>query len=200
MKKISVTLLILICVFSINAQTKVSPEPPIALTNESIITLVKNGLNDKIIIGSIESNSCNFDVSADGLIKLSLANVSNNVIEAMVDKTKKLQIEASDTFIKVTFIVVGTINGNLKLQIGEEITYANPKLENGIWKTEVYLKKGQKFQFEVVDNTDSYWAQKNNIQISYTASLSISGIEKKKVNGSGTGSKIIIEGEVGKDI
>jgi hypothetical protein len=62
------------------------PAGPPALTNEDIIKLVQAKLGNSIIIKKINSSPCAFDTSADGLVKLKGAGVSEAVIEAMVGK------------------------------------------------------------------------------------------------------------------
>lgn len=57
------------------------------LTNASVINLHKAGLDDALIITKIESSACKFDVSADGLIALKKADLSKEVIKAMLDKS-----------------------------------------------------------------------------------------------------------------
>jgi hypothetical protein len=57
------------------------------LRNSSIIEMKKAGLADENIILAVESaTETSFDISADGLIALSKAGVSNNVIKAMQNR------------------------------------------------------------------------------------------------------------------
>src|SRR5215469_4474614 len=57
-----------------------------ALTNETVIKMVKSGLSDDIIITTINSSAGNYDVSANGLIALKSGGVSDKVISAMMAK------------------------------------------------------------------------------------------------------------------
>ena len=59
---------------------------PAGMTNEDVIKLVQNKMSDNIIIKKIKNSACSFDTSADGLVKLKQAGVSEGVIEAMVEK------------------------------------------------------------------------------------------------------------------
>lgn len=60
-----------------------------ALRNEDIISLVKVGLDDSMIISKIKSApATNFDTSTDGLVALKTAKVSNAVVEAMMKRSK----------------------------------------------------------------------------------------------------------------
>lgn len=58
--------------------------------NKTILILAKAGLGDGVIIDKIESTSCGYDVSTDGLIALKLAGISDNVISAMVRRCATL--------------------------------------------------------------------------------------------------------------
>lgn len=60
-----------------------------ALNNDDVISLVKVGLDDSMIISKIKSaKATNFDTSTDGLVALKTAKVSNAVVEAMMKRTK----------------------------------------------------------------------------------------------------------------
>ena len=58
-----------------------------AMTNDSVIKMVKAGLSDDIIVGSINSQPGQYDTSPDGLIALKSAGASDRVVGAMVTKT-----------------------------------------------------------------------------------------------------------------
>jgi hypothetical protein len=56
------------------------------LKNETIIKLTKNKLPESVIILKINQSTCSFDVSVDGLIKLKDNQVTDNVINLMIEK------------------------------------------------------------------------------------------------------------------
>ena len=56
------------------------------LTNQTVIKMVKSGLSDDIIVTTINASQGKYDTSADGLIALKGAGVSDKVISAMVAK------------------------------------------------------------------------------------------------------------------
>jgi hypothetical protein len=56
------------------------------LTNDDIITQVKNNLPDSLIITQIKKSACAFDTSTAGLVKLKQAGVSDAVMQPMVEK------------------------------------------------------------------------------------------------------------------
>jgi hypothetical protein len=56
-----------------------------ALTNDDVISMVKNVLPESVILSAIKTNDANFDTSATGLIALKKAGVSAKVMEAMLN-------------------------------------------------------------------------------------------------------------------
>ena len=74
-------LLLLLCVFlaAFAQQT--------ALTNDSVVKMVKAQLGDDLIVGTIKSQLCLFQLGADDMIALKQAGVSDKVIAAMVEKS-----------------------------------------------------------------------------------------------------------------
>ncbi|MEW6208778.1 MAG: hypothetical protein AB1631_10450 [Acidobacteriota bacterium] len=55
-----------------------------SLTNESIISLVKAGVDDDLIVEKIRSSKTNFDLSTQGLIALKKSGVSKRIIQVMM--------------------------------------------------------------------------------------------------------------------
>lgn len=55
-----------------------------ALSNDVIVKMTKSGLSDSVIIDTINASPGSYDVSANGLIALKQAGVSDNVISAIV--------------------------------------------------------------------------------------------------------------------
>jgi hypothetical protein len=54
------------------------------LTNENVISMVKAGLAESVIIQKIRASWRKFDTSTDGLIKLKAAGVPDRIVEAMI--------------------------------------------------------------------------------------------------------------------
>lgn len=81
---------------SVAATTNAQSE---TLTNKNIIALHNASLNAEMIISKIESSPCKFDLSTNSLIELKKAGVRDEVIEAMMDKSKgeKIATEKSET-------------------------------------------------------------------------------------------------------
>ncbi|MGA2276965.1 MAG: hypothetical protein ABSG00_05115 [Terracidiphilus sp.] len=57
-----------------------------ALNNDSVIKMVKAGLSDDLIVTTINGSTGTFDTSADGIIALKTAGVSDRVVSAIVTK------------------------------------------------------------------------------------------------------------------
>jgi len=57
-----------------------------ALNNDAIIKLVKAGLSDDLIVTTINASPGSYDASANGLIALKQAKVSDKVVAAIVLK------------------------------------------------------------------------------------------------------------------
>jgi len=84
MKKYILLSLVLVsfCAFS---QTK-----PDTLRNETIIKFTQSKFADNVIINKINTSPIKFDVSTDGLISLKKNNVSDPVINLMIEKQSKI--------------------------------------------------------------------------------------------------------------
>lgn len=80
-----VLLLFIFSIGKIVSQTKSD-----TLRNETIIKLTQSKLGDNLIISKINSSPVKFDVSTDGLINLKKNNVSDPVINLMVEKQAKI--------------------------------------------------------------------------------------------------------------
>jgi hypothetical protein len=85
MKK--VVFVILIALFAVSNLQAQSAD---ALTNTTIIKMVKGKLSDDLIIDEINSSKVNFDLSDEGIKTLTASNVSDQVMQAMkaVSKTQ----------------------------------------------------------------------------------------------------------------
>jgi hypothetical protein len=57
------------------------------LNNDAVIKLTKAGLSEDLIISNINSQKGSYDLSADGLIALKAAGVSDRVVNSIVQKT-----------------------------------------------------------------------------------------------------------------
>lgn len=59
------------------------------ITNETIVTMVKAGLGEELIIGKIGISPSQFDVSTESILKLKKEGVSEKIIKTMLDASIK---------------------------------------------------------------------------------------------------------------
>lgn len=76
------------------AQPSFSQQPK-PLTNSDVIKMVKSGVPESVIVLSIQTNPTDFDVSANGLIALQKAAVSQKVMTAILTAQKNKQTDVS---------------------------------------------------------------------------------------------------------
>jgi hypothetical protein len=55
------------------------------LTNEAIVTMVKAGFGEELIIGKIKNSQGGYDLSSPGLLRLKAEGVSETIIKAMIE-------------------------------------------------------------------------------------------------------------------
>jgi hypothetical protein len=88
MKIISTLLFLLIFASTIFAQSE-------TLTNTEIVEMSRAGLGAAIIVQKINSSGANFDISAKALIELKKAGVSDEVIQAVIEKNRATPVNAA---------------------------------------------------------------------------------------------------------
>jgi len=66
------------------AQT--GPKP---LTNDDVVAMFKGGLGESIIIGAIQSQDTNFDISATGLLQLKKSDIPAKIMDAVINAAGK---------------------------------------------------------------------------------------------------------------
>jgi hypothetical protein len=88
MKRILSLLSLLVVGLCAFAQTSRQPQP---LTNADVITMVRTGATESSIILAIQKTPAKFDVSAEGILALHDAGVSNPVLNAMMRTPKPQQ-------------------------------------------------------------------------------------------------------------
>jgi hypothetical protein len=67
------------------------------LDNTAIVKMVKAGLSADIVVATVNSQPGHYDVSADGLIALKKAGISDLIISAMIARTNSTQAPAPAT-------------------------------------------------------------------------------------------------------
>ena len=86
------------------------------ITNETILTMVKAGLGEELIISKIKTSQNQFDVSTDAILKLKNEGVSEIIIKAMIEASRpkgSTPLQGED--------VGGMILSNLYLKRGEQL-------------------------------------------------------------------------------
>lgn len=93
----SISILFFSLTFSVNGQVnpKINND---TLKNETIIKMAKAKLGDKIILQKINTSPTRFDVSTDALIKLKENNVSDEVVDLMVNKQSMVENSTDNNY------------------------------------------------------------------------------------------------------
>ena len=81
MRKSLIAAFFLLCCLAVAAQQ--------ALNNDAIVKMVKAGLSDDLIVTTINSSPGAYDTSADGIIALKAAGVSDKVVAAVTTKAQQ---------------------------------------------------------------------------------------------------------------
>ena len=108
MKSFKVTALLISIFFVITFKLAVAE----TITNETIVTMVKAGLGEELIIGKIGISQSQFDVSTKSILKLKEEGVSEKIIKTMLEASTK-----SDTPEQIT---VPTVNPVESSNLGEK--------------------------------------------------------------------------------
>jgi hypothetical protein len=88
MKSISTLLFLLIFASTVFAQSE-------TLTNAEIVEMTRAGLGAPIILQKIASSGASFDISAKALIELKKSGVSDEVIQALIEKNRATPVSGA---------------------------------------------------------------------------------------------------------
>lgn len=66
-----------------------SPAAPQGLTNQDVITMLKGGVGENMVLRAINSQDTNFDISAKGLLQLKKAGVPPKIMDAVLSAAGK---------------------------------------------------------------------------------------------------------------
>jgi len=119
-QKIMVMLmLILFVILLLPSDLGIATEKP--LTNDDIVSLVKAGLDDSVIISLIQRSTTQFDLTPHALIELKQAGVSDAIIAAMV-KTSTPPVSSVETSKKasVGWVVVKSEVQEAEVYVGDD--------------------------------------------------------------------------------
>ena len=145
--------------------TPLAQEP---MNNEGIIKLVKSGLTEDLILNVIQQQPGAYTFSANDLIALKEANVSEKIINAMLAKVKGDVPAGSPAGSAKTAATPGANPG------------ANPSPRSSISTPGLYYKKGNEY-FELLTE-EVEWKTSGAMKNIVSA-----GIVKKNLNGTVTG-------------
>ena len=109
------------------------------MTNADVIKMVKAGIDESVIVTSIQNAANGFDASADGLIALTSAQVPKPVINAIITRASAANTDAPPA----------TSAGNANTQSADEIIM----LDKGASTTLKYVKPEKR-----VANRGGFWA------------------------------------------
>jgi len=151
-----------VCLSAVISYCALSAHAQQALDNDAVVKLVKSGLGEDLIVQTITASAGHYDVSADALIALKQAGVSDKELGAMVTKNAG-PAPAPPT----QTIVIAAPTG--------------PKLPDGVDEVGVYFK-----------NTKGAWSNVFTENVNWKTggvlkSIATDGIVKGDINGHLTG-------------
>ena len=74
--------------FGIVCAQEKQPETPEILTNTEVVSMAQNNLGKDLIVEKIRESKGAFDVSVAALISLKQSGVSDEILEAMMEKSR----------------------------------------------------------------------------------------------------------------
>jgi hypothetical protein len=98
-----------------------------ALTNESILKLVKAGLTEDVVSGMIANQPGNYSIGADAVIELKQAGVSDKIIAAMVAKGAQPSVPAHTEAPPATAELVVHDATPVRLRLSRNLSSADAK-------------------------------------------------------------------------
>lgn len=107
------------------------------LTNQTIVSMVKAGLGEELIISKIKNSQNQFDVTITGILKLKEEGVSEDIITAMIDSTgnsgkagpskqKAVQSPESEELYKKAIILIEGSDYDAAYDILKKLISENP--------------------------------------------------------------------------
>src|SRR5579859_1435502 len=93
-----------------------------SLTNKDVTDMVKQGMNEALIIKVIQASDSNFDVSADAVAQLKAGGATQNIIDAMVQAQASKSASTAPAPAPAPAALPATANnGRLLLKEGTEL-------------------------------------------------------------------------------
>lgn len=139
----SLILAILLCASPLQLEAQ-DGQTPVALTNEIVIKMVKDGLAEPIIIAKIKASDTRFDTSAEAMNQLKQAGISDAVLLTMVEagspSKAPVQAAVAPTFVDVQVpdgqeleVELARTASGQDLKVGDivDFTVTQPVIVNG---------------------------------------------------------------------
>lgn len=117
------------------------------LTNESIISMVKAGLGDQLIISKIKTTQNQFDLSTEKILKLKRSGVSENVIKTMIEVSSSGSMPHKKTAVRSGFPMTSFMTSRIYTKTGGktiELVPIMPEVKRSLKKNFIpfYFGKG----------------------------------------------------------
>jgi hypothetical protein len=78
--------------------------PPAGPSLAEIQTMVKAHVSDSVIINQVQNSSTRYHLTADQIISLKAAGVSDGVLDALINSASKPQLETSTTVVREPYV------------------------------------------------------------------------------------------------
>ncbi|MCY7375590.1 MAG: hypothetical protein LH472_06420 [Pyrinomonadaceae bacterium] len=88
-------ILLVFGLFGIVSAQENQPKTPEILTNAEVVSMAQNNLGKNLIVKKIKESKGAFDVSVGALISLKQSGVSDEILEAMMEKSRALREKSS---------------------------------------------------------------------------------------------------------
>src|ERR1700721_349587 len=84
------------------------------VTNDDVVKMVKGGLPEDTIVSAIQASATNFDISADALISLKNAGVTQPVMAAMIAAESNKRTAGSQSSTGASGEIAAVLSGHLQ--------------------------------------------------------------------------------------
>jgi hypothetical protein len=85
-------------------QNHTAATPPAGPSLAEIQTMVKAHVSDSVIISQVQNSSTRYHLTADQIISLKTAGVSEGVLDALINSASKPQLETSTTVVRQPYV------------------------------------------------------------------------------------------------
>ncbi len=108
--------LVIVC-FLTTAAMASSQQAQKPLTNDDVVKMVKGGLPEDTIVSAIQASATNFDISADALISLKNAGVTQPVMGAMISAESNKRTAGSRASTGASGGTAAALSGHLQVEL-----------------------------------------------------------------------------------